>query len=81
MKTIKRFTASWCAPCKGLAMVIESIETDVPIEVIDIDQNQEVAMKAGIRSVPTLIMYDGETEVKRSTGVMTEAQLTEWING
>ena len=81
MKTIKRFTASWCAPCKGLAMVIDSIETDIPIEVIDIDQNQEVAMKAGIRSVPTLIMYDGETEVKRNTGVMTEAQLTEWING
>lgn len=81
MKTIKRFTASWCAPCKGLAMVIDSIETDIPIEVIDIDQNQEVAMKAGIRSVPTLIMYDGETEVKRNIGVMTEAQLTEWING
>ena len=81
MKKIVRFTASWCAPCKGLAMVIESIKTEVPIEVIDIDQNQEVAMKSGIRSVPTLIMYDGDTEVKRHTGVMTENQLTEWING
>jgi thioredoxin 1 len=81
MKTIKRFTASWCAPCKNLAMVIEGMDLSTPIEVIDIDQNQEVAMKSGIRSVPTLIMYDGETEVKRHTGVMTEAQLTEWING
>ena len=81
MKTIKRFTASWCAPCKGLAMVIDSIKTDIPIEVIDIDKNQEVAMKAGIRSVPTLIMYDGETEIKRHTGLMTEPQLTEWMNG
>lgn len=79
MKTIKRFTASWCAPCKGLAMVIESIETEVPIEVIDIDDNLYLAQKYQVRSVPTLIMFEDDTEVKRSTGVLTEAQLTEWL--
>jgi thioredoxin 1 len=81
MKTIKRFTASWCAPCKSLGMIIDNMELSTPIEVIDIDKNQEEAMKAGIRSVPTLIMYEDGKEVKRNTGVMTEAQLTEWING
>lgn len=80
MKTIKRFTASWCAPCKGLAMVIESINTDIPIEVIDIDENLDLAQKYQVRSVPTLIMFEDDTEIKRSTGIMNESQLTEWIN-
>ena len=80
MKTIKRFTASWCAPCKGLAMIIDSINTEVPIEVIDIDDNMDLARENQVRSVPTLIMFEDGKEIKRSTGVMTENQLLDWIN-
>lgn len=79
MKTIKRFTASWCGPCKALAMVIDSIDTDVPIEVVDIDENRDAAIGAGVRGVPTLIMYEDDKEIKRYTGVMVESHLTEWI--
>ena len=80
MKTIKRFTASWCQPCKGLAMMFNSIETDVPVEIIDIDEQSDVAMQYGIRSVPTLIMLDDGVEIKRVSGnFASSTSLLEWI--
>ena len=79
-KRILRFTASWCQPCKGLAMNLASVETNLPIEVIDIDVNNETAMEYGIRGVPTLVMLDGNIEVKRVSGMKTTAELQEWVN-
>jgi thioredoxin 1 len=78
MKKILRFTASWCQPCKGLAMNLMSADLDIPIEVIDIDAYSDVAVEYGIRSVPTLVMLDENIEVKRSSGVMTVQQLKDW---
>jgi thioredoxin 1 len=78
MKKILRFTASWCQPCKGLAMNIESAELTVPIEVFDIDKQSDIAVEYGIRSVPTLVMLEENIEVKRTSGVMTVQQLKEW---
>lgn len=75
-----RFTASWCKPCKAFAQNLELVNTEVPIEVVDIDVHTDVAMDYSIRSVPTLVMlYDGK-ETKRMTGMKTVTQLTEFIN-
>lgn len=79
MKRILRFTASWCQPCKGLAMNLESAELDIPIEVIDIDVMSDIAVEYGIRSVPTLILMDENTEMKRVSGVLTPQKLKEWV--
>jgi thioredoxin 1 len=76
---VLRFTASWCQPCKMLAKTLEDVETQIPIEVIDIDENQELAMDYGIRGVPTLVMLDGDIEVKRVSGMLMKNQLTEWL--
>ena len=80
MKKILRFTASWCQPCKGLAMQLEEADLGLPIEVIDIDVHSDIAMEYGIRSVPTLILMDEHIEMKRMSGMKTKQQLTEWIN-
>lgn len=80
MKRVLRFTASWCGPCKGLAMTLNNINTNVPIEVIDIDEQSVVARDFGIRSVPTLVMLDENTEVKRVTGALPQQQLEAWLN-
>ena len=76
---VLRFTASWCQPCKMLEKTLEDVETQIPIEVIDIDENQGLAMDYGIRGVPTLIMLDGNVEVKRVSGMLMKNQLTEWL--
>jgi thioredoxin-like negative regulator of GroEL len=64
-----------------MAEMLEGIDKDLPIEVIDIDVHNEIAMEYGIRSVPTLVMKDGNIEIKRTTGLKTKEKLTEWING
>ena len=78
---ILRFTASWCKPCKELAKNILKSNITLPIEVIDIDLNPELATEYGIRSVPTLIMLDWNKEVKRIMGNKSTKELEEWVNG
>ena len=78
MKII-RFTASWCNPCKMLAKNLETASIGYPIEVVDIDVNPELAQQYNIRSVPTLVLLDGEGSVqKTSIGVKTTKELEAW---
>lgn len=78
---VLRFTASWCGPCKMLAKVLEDVETDKEIQVIDIDEEQDLARHFNIRSVPTLVMIDEEKkEVKRLNGLQSQQKVEEWIN-
>ena len=79
MKRILRFTASWCQPCKGLAMNLETAQLGLPIEVIDIDVQSDLAIEYGIRGVPTLVLLDGNIEMKRIVGAKTVNQLQEWV--
>ena len=78
MTRILRFTASWCGPCKTLAENLERAQLKVPIEVIDIDVHEDIANEYGIRSVPCLIMLDGNIEVKRLIGSKPAGQIREW---
>lgn len=76
---ILRFTASWCQPCKGLAMNLEEANLQLPIEVIDIDVQSDVAVEYGIRGVPTLVMMDENNNVvKRLVGNKSVTELKEW---
>jgi thioredoxin 1 len=78
MKRILRFTASWCEPCKALAMNLESANIEMPIEVVDVDVHDDLAREYGIRGVPTLVMLDENIEVKRIVGSKTVKELQEW---
>ncbi len=60
-------------------MQLEECNTNLPIEVIDIDIHTELAVEYGIRSVPTLVILDGNVEVKRMTGLVTKEILKNWI--
>ena len=79
MKRIIRFTASWCGPCKSMAMNLETANLGFPIEVVDIDAHPEVAAEYGIRSVPTLVLMDENIQIDRIIGTKTVNQLQEWV--
>jgi thioredoxin-like negative regulator of GroEL len=79
-KRVLRFTASWCQPCKALAKNLESVNTNVPIEVVDIDVHTDTALDYGVRGVPTLIMLEGNNEIKRMSGNTSLKELEDWIN-
>jgi len=78
-RKLLRFTASWCQPCKMLAKTLEGITIDYPIEVIDIDEKQDLAIQYGVRGVPTLVMLQDDVETKRIVGMQTEGFLKDWL--
>jgi len=80
MKKAIRFTATWCQPCKMLAKTLESVTTETPIEVVDIDENSALAAKFGIRGVPTLVMVEDDVETKRLVGMKSSKELEDWLN-
>ena len=72
MITVLRFTASWCAPCKMLAPVLQSIVEDFPtvlFETIDVDGNPDMAEHYKIRSVPTVLVEKDNEILQTFVGV------------
>jgi thioredoxin 1 len=67
------FWAEWCGPCRVLGPVIESLSQDyegrVKVAKVDVDSNQQVAMQYGIRSIPTVMLFDKGQIVDTIIGV------------
>ena len=82
MKKILYFSAAWCGPCKMLGPIMESVSDQVNYQKIDVDSNQELSMKYGIRNIPTLVLVDESgIELNRSTGVLQKQQVIDFYNG
>ena len=79
-KRVLKFSAPWCQPCKMLTNTLKDVRTDVQILEIDIDENKDIVRDYNIRGVPTLVMLDGNTEIKRITGMMMKSELEGWLN-
>jgi thioredoxin 1 len=75
------FYADWCGPCKMLEPTVEEIaaESDVAVLKVDIDELQELARDAGVRSVPTLQFYAHGEAAKRLIGVQDKDDLLDVV--
>ena len=75
------FHAEWCGPCKTLAPIIKEVKLELgsslKVVKVDIDKNQSLAGKLGIKGVPTLILYKNGKQLWRQSGVMPQAQLVQ----
>ena len=68
----KRYTASWCGPCKMLSPIMDELKNeinDVSFLTIDVDAQKEEAMLNNVSSVPTIIILKDGKEMHRFTGV------------
>lgn len=80
---VKKFSATWCGPCRMLAPMMESIKpsySGVKFEEIDIDENANIAEKYGVRSVPTVIIEKDGVEITRFVGVQSAMAYRNAIN-
>ena len=80
MKILK-FQATWCGPCKAMTMVVAGAgeKLKVPVQEIDIEADEAVAIRYGIRGVPTMVLLDSDgNELKRKVGTMNEQELLEF---
>ena len=71
------FWAEWCAPCKMVAPVIDDLAEEydgkIKFTKVDVDVNPQTAMKYGIRSIPTLLMFKGGSPVDQVVGAVPKA--------
>ena len=66
------FSAQWCGPCKSLSPIMNEVSSHIEVEKIDVDLDYEKAQKYGVRNIPTVVLVDGVTEVKRFIGVQPQ---------
>ena len=78
------FWADWCGPCKMLAPVIEGLgdeyEGKAIVGKINVDEEQELAIRYGVMSIPTVIFFKDGEEVARKVGMLPAAQFTEVLD-
>ena len=78
------FWASWCMPCKMLAPVVDQITDEfvnrIKVVKVDIDTNQALAAKFGVRGIPTLLFLRNGEEIDRMVGVQPKAAIAQKLN-
>jgi len=76
------FKAQWCQPCKAMSPILDEVEkeTDVEIQKIDVDDNEEMVIAYGIRNIPTLIFLKANQIVDKVSGTMSKEALVNKIN-
>jgi thioredoxin 1 len=72
------FSAPWCGPCRMFGPIMDKVGTQVTVEKINVDENQEMSSKYSVRSIPTTILVNesGE-EMFRQVGPSNEHVLVE----
>ncbi|OEK05979.1 thioredoxin [Roseivirga misakiensis] len=77
------FYADWCGPCQMMAPVLKEVAQEMGDKVkvikIDVDKNQPIAQRFGVRSIPTLILFKNGKILENRAGVLTKRDLTNMI--
>jgi thioredoxin 2 len=77
------FWADWCGPCKTMAPEFEkaahSLEPAVRFAKLDTEAAQESAARLNIRSIPTMILFQGGKEIARQSGAMPAGHIIQWL--
>ena len=78
------FWAEWCQPCKMLSPVLDKVAQkfngQLKVVKCNVDENQDIAMKYGVMSIPNLIFFKDGQVVNQAVGYMNEAQLSSKVD-
>jgi len=78
------YWAEWCGPCRMIAPILEDVAKEykgrLKVAKVDIDSNQQTAMRFGIRGIPTLMLFKGGEMAAQKIGALSKSQLTAFID-
>jgi thioredoxin 1 len=79
--TLLDFNAPWCAPCRAQEPILKKLAVEyngkASIAAMNIDNDNEIAGKLGIQSIPTLIIFKNGKEIQRFVGLQSEDSLAD----
>ena len=77
------FWAEWCGPCRMITPILEEIAEEyngqLKIAKVDVDTNAQMAVRYGVKSIPTLVLFESGEPVERLVGAMPKEQLLSHI--
>ena len=81
MRRLYYYSAPWCQPCQTLGPVMDQVGTVIPVVKVNVDYEADLASRANVRSVPTVILVENDQEIRRFTGARSYEQIMQFING
>ena len=81
-KVLLDFWASWCGPCRMVAPIVDEIadeRTDIKVGKVNVDEEQELTMRFGITSRPTLIVFENGKVINQIVGARPKAAILEML--
>lgn len=81
--TLIDFWASWCAPCKAIAPIVDELATEyegkIKVTKMNVDENPSTPSKYGVRGIPTLLLFKAGNVVDQKVGAVPKSQLAEML--
>jgi thioredoxin 1 len=78
------YWAEWCGPCKMIAPILDEVSRDyegrLQVAKLNVDENQAVPAKFGIRGIPTLMLFKNGAQVATKVGALSKSQLTLFLD-
>jgi thioredoxin 1 len=78
------FWAEWCGPCRMMGPTVDQVATEyagkVKVGKLDVDSNQQTAMRYGIRGIPTLLLFKGGQVVEQKVGAIGKPEFQKMLD-